>query len=185
MANLIDTDFFIGMLDLPARTNAGAMSAMTDSFIPQYERKFLQACFGYEMYKDFEAERAAQETAGEGIYYDLIHGKEYTNEDRRLCKWEGLVPDDASVLSPIACFVYFYYRQSTTTRTDAVGENKPGAQNAEVVSAAAKMCDAWNEMSRSAESLYDFLYNNADSYPLWDACYFEGYLLEKINVFGI
>lgn len=183
MATLINTDFFIGSLELPGRTNAGTAENLT-LHINRYEPMFLQKALGYALWKQLEANK----NEVSGVYYNLIHGEEYS-VDGTTYYWQGLA-NTALLISPIANYVYYQYRKATFTRTDSVGENTPDAKNARVVSAGQKMINAWNDMVDMLYSLKHYLDNSTDDYPDWQGVGCQSYqadfhLWEKMNVFGI
>lgn len=103
-------------------------------------------------------------------------------------------PSSGNAPSPLAAYVYYHYMRDLQTQTSGIGEVKPYAQNAMMVSANQKMVDAWNIMSRQLENLYEYLnLNNDNLYPQWNygansemigaPCYWNSF--GRINTIGI
>lgn len=163
MANIIDTTFFVANINIPNSGDTDIASTI-NWFIQKYEKQFLQKALGYPLYKAFETSPEAQR------FQDILNGKEYTDWNGRLTKWDGLVIEvsDTQKQSPIANYVYYWYYRNNVTSTTGVGEAINTPENARTVSPWKKVAAAWNEMRNQVMILVEFIEQNTDVYPEWD-----------------
>lgn len=189
---LIDKSYFVGELNIP-NTDKPYILQRLALFINKLEPGLLQDILGYELYKAYSVGTASYDADGSnsliaGRWIDLIEGKEYTGTDNKLHKWKGLVYEHADQLySLIANYIYWHWIKDQTTQTVGLGETASTAENAQLVSPATKMVNAWNEMSEQIHQLFKFLRANKDTYPEWDSDYGHKMLYKygKVNTFGI
>lgn len=181
---LIDIKFFVGNINLPGRSNSGTDEAL-NVFINKYEPIFLEKALGYTFYKWLT------DAANVSAWDDLKNGKEYVVGGKTY-RWQGLVvsvgeEEDATFMriSPIANYVYFYWMDANKTSTGNVGENKPLTANASQQNGVEKTAFAWNEMARILRTMHHYLDNSIDTYPTWDRCDVDKYLLRFTNSFGL
>lgn len=90
--------------------------------------------------------------------------------------------------SPVAAYVYYHYMRDLQTQSIGAGEGKATLQNAIATSAAQKMTDAWNIMSKQLCELFEYLnVNRATLYPQWYGCSWSYFSNEfrPINTIGI
>lgn len=166
--------------------------------ITEHEESWGLAFFGYELWELIKDNAADTE----GIYYDLIRGKEYTDENDKLQKWPGFLTTGKN---PIACYVYYQFMRENATHTTTNGEAVSKKENMADASPAHKMVAAWNNMVELNQKLHAFLYANREDYPAyagldyatcsvcipfsttyWDADRRDFYnLFTKINAWGI
>lgn len=98
------------------------------------------------------------------------------------------LPNASFKLSIIAYYIYYNYVRNLATQSTGVGEVVGKAENAQVVSPAQKMCDAWNKLVYWAYELFDFMNYNRDVYPTWMFPYYGrnyGNEFHTINVLNI
>ena len=88
-------------------------------------------------------------------------------------------------ISPIANYVYWQYRQKTSTLTTGTGENVAQNENSDMISPARKMIDAWDQMVSWNYDLWQFLYVNATAYGLTQADFWTSYFQVRgyVNAF--
>jgi hypothetical protein len=83
--------------------------------------------------------------------------------------------DVAPKQSPIANYIYFWYRRSQFTKTTEFGETISTADNTQNVSANEKMATAWNEMHHWVCEFIEFMDTNSSQgptvYPEWQWIY--------------
>lgn len=184
MANLIDYTYFVDDINVP---DANGTYSTLDDFITKFEKKYLIRVLGYTLYKLIAAYDSAHPEASEQRIRDIIEGKEFQSDDLVFTyKWNGLKNTD--LISPIAYYVYYHHQVSKITHTSTSGEKKNAIENSQPVETSFKLYDAWNNMvdltgkinDYKVDSLYYFMYKNADTYPEWE---FEEF--DYINSFGI
>lgn len=103
------------------------------------------------------------------------------------------------LMSPIAQYVYFKFRETNVTDTVLVGEVQSDTDNNRVVAPQQKMVDAWNRMADMLAGLTGFMNANKGVYPGWNynldyfvpGGYYYGYhkcppdIYRKINTFDL
>lgn len=85
---LIDKTYFFGDLEVAQKSDP-AVSAGLQWFIDEFEPELLTDLLGYELYRDFQA--GLQQDPIPQKWLDLLYGKEYTNTQGKLTKWNGLL----------------------------------------------------------------------------------------------
>lgn len=154
---LIDISYFFGDIQIGQLSEQSVQDTL-NLFISQYEPKILERLLGYATYK--------QLTGLDQKWTDLKTGVEYTDENGRLQKWNGLYNATTKV-SLIAYYVYCQYMENQLTATGGAGEGKVQMQNSIAVSAGRKIQKAWNLMVKQNRQLYCFLNAKKDVYPEW------------------
>lgn len=185
MASLIDESFFRGEINIPNSTNPAILERI-NWFIQKYEPLCLGQILGYNLHTAFIAGLAS--VPQNPLMVKIKDGTVYTTNYNRDYKWIGLV-DSTLKQSLIANFVYFYYMKDDTSKTTNLGTNIPKQELAVSVSPAEKMIRAWNEFSKQARELRDYLNANSvkASYPtynFYDYCNTTFYT-RPINSFDI
>lgn len=179
---LIDRTYFVGDIDIP-NSDRIPVAESIDNCIAIYEPMFLKRALGYELNKSFQAGLLEDPVAQKWL--DLYSGVEYTNTYNKLDYWEGLLPpplEDDTVLSPIACYVYYYFMRRNATQTSGMGEVKTTTENAVMASPGMKMQTAWNNMASSLVAMREFLKANTTTYGY---TYFTNELYKNINVMNL
>jgi len=112
-------------------------------------------------------------------HYDSIQeGYEATFWDELL----GLLTNQR-LGSPLACYVYFRYRQNKITETTAAGEVSLASENATVKNPTYKLVKAWNNMVMMSEKVLEYVQANSEMFVNFDQSI--SFPFEKINSFGI
>lgn len=197
---ILDTTYFDGDLLIAGLNDTSIMAAL-NAAIDQYEVEFLQKLLGPSLYEAFNT--AINELTGADFSADfdpsdfdlgtmderwqwLLEGHTYTYGGRQYA-WQGMT--NARKQSPLACYVYYFYRDDRNTHTTSISEVKSQSENASVVSAGRKMVKAWNKMVDLNKTLYGLLIlSDTDDeryYPELDLLPPDGELYTKINDWGI
>ncbi len=134
---LINEEYFKGEIVIPNLNSVGngisSQIASSNlelllSFIDKYEKRFLVSllgrCCADEFYKEIEKGELS------GKWLDL----------------KNKLVDETLKISPIANYVYYWYRRNDVSITTGIGEMETDSDNSVRVSSALKMCRAWNEM---------------------------------------
>ena len=134
---LINEEYFKGEIVIPNLNSVGngisSQIASSNlelllSFIDKYEKRFLVSllgrCCADEFYKEIEKWELS------GKWLDL----------------KNKLVDETLKISPIANYVYYWYRRNDVSITTGIGEMETDSDNSVRVSSALKMCRAWNEM---------------------------------------
>lgn len=141
MDNLIDETYFWGELEIDglfknqasgiALKEAGGNSASElYRYIAKYQKEYLKQMFGETLAADLPAE--------------LI----------------DLIRDEQLKTSQIANCVYYFYMRANQSKTTGAGEVKMDIVRTRAVSAAEKMCRAWNEMYPKNIDIHNKLYED-------------------------
>lgn len=158
--SLIDATYFVNELDIPGQSNTvDSTGSALSSFIVKYETRYLKELLGLDLYAEFQA----------GLLIDPIEQK-----------WIDLrngLRNETTKESPIANYVYYWWMRNHASRTSAIGEVVPVAENSERTSPIGKMVRAWNEMVDWNYEVLDILTVDVlESYfPLYKDCYGPGY----------
>ncbi len=137
---IIDETYFTNDLSIP---NLNEMDSdnltILERYIDKYARELMQLVLGYELYKDFDANKLTAQK-----WIDLINGKEYT-KDGKLYKWKGLKYTDGIYKhSILAKYVFFNWYRENVTITTQTGEKIVNAQNSISVNSNQKLVSVWN-----------------------------------------
>jgi hypothetical protein len=166
---IIDRSYFVGELNIPNKDAVGTRDLL-DQFIEKYEDIFLRELLGYELFKEFKA--GTTTLPYDARWTDLIEGKEYTDRAGRTRYYPGLTVNLSGPvtleISPIACYVYYWYIRNNHSQTAAMGEVKSKTENAMAHNPGLKMTRAWNEMSGWVCEFRDYLDAYKTTYPLWE-----------------
>ena len=147
---IIDVTYFINEIviqDLEtsgSQTGAGAMLAQgrneaMNMFIAKYESEFLKKLLGKELADAFRA----------GLKEDPISEK--------WGKLKSLLIDEELKISPIANYVYYWYKRNASSTSTSLGEVKANQSYAINVSEANKMVRAYNEMCDQIEEFHSLI----------------------------
>jgi hypothetical protein len=164
VATLINDTYFVGERNIPNTTNSSVLERLT-FFITKYEEELLQAVLGYALYKAYKAGIAA--TTPDSKWTELQDGKEYTDSNNRLRKWNGFRDAD-SKRSMIANYVYFWWMRDKASISTSIGEVQEKPDNSASISSLTKQSRAWNEMVSWIEEMILFLDTNIETYPEWE-----------------
>lgn len=184
MANIIDYTYFENNeISIPIGSRAELNGAIINS-IALYEDEVLKLLLGYKTWKEmkaaYDASVATIPVALPTKWANLINGAEfeYTVDGvATIDKWIGL--KNASKISLIANYVYFFHRRTNVSQNNGIGETVSSAENSIIVSPYAKCVNAWNKMidmygeldecdnPLPLPSAYNFLTANASDYPDW------------------
>jgi len=182
MANIIDYTYFINEISIPIQSRAELNEVITNS-ITLYEDEVLKLLLGYKLWKEMKDDLAAFESELFELpekWNRFINGAEFeytVNGETVLDKWIGL--KNASKISLIANYVYFFHRRNNVSQNNGIGETVASAENSTIVSPYAKCVNAWNKMidmygeldcygnPLPFPSAYNFLTANIADYPDW------------------
>lgn len=157
-----------------------------NAFIDRYEKKFLREFLGPDLYSSFKT-NAIDITPAEQKWTDLLNGVDFTASNSRKYSWIGFKGSGAFPQSPIANYVYYFWQKDQVTQTTALGEVSSKSENATLVSPAAKMVRAWNEMIDMLGPAIYYLDTNRDNYPgwAWQNYYWRNRFFDHISEYGI
>jgi hypothetical protein len=168
--SLIDISFFTKLINVPNSGNSEIAETL-NSYVAQYEPEFLEKVLGYSLFKAYKDNSASQR------FVDIITGKEFTDLNGNLNKWNGLVktivpastnPDIAAQKqSIIANYVYYNYRKENITQYTGLGEKIFSSEEVSTVSPRRRLVIVWNEISKEVNQLIQFLDANQAVYPEW------------------
>jgi hypothetical protein len=97
--SFIDASYFIGELTIPNSDSLSVAERIT-WFINKYEPEFLRKLMGYPLYKAFVAGMNVVLPATPAQrFLDILYGKEYTDFQGYVQKWNGLVVTDSPVFN--------------------------------------------------------------------------------------
>lgn len=177
---LIDTSYFDGLTGLDNISSAPVAQAVTNA-IARYEKEYLKLMLGPSLYDAFMAGL----DAGDRSYFSdqfsdqfvksalddrwqyLRDGYSFTADNGRAYIWPGFVNDEK--VSPIADYVYWYFRRDNLTRPSSLSESRMKSENADTVSPRHRMVDVWNRMVDQNQALAALL-TCTTLYPEFDAC---------------
>ncbi len=181
MPNVITYQYFRGSLNLPQAANALGQTLLTQ-YITQFENEFLEMALGYELAQGLLTNIASNDPK----WKDLRDGVEFTGNNGRLKKWEGL-KNETTYVSPIANFVYYQFVKSGITEMAEIGAVQPKGENSDRVYPMLKLVDAWNRMVDMVRKLHEFIRLDPDLYPEFNNYPYSNYwgVRKKINQFGI
>lgn len=162
---IVDSSYFKGPIILAQLGQSSVEDNLTD-YIKQYEPEFLAKVLGYELSRSFiEGIDIGSGEEMEDKWDKLLNGDTYTDNAGKQQKWNGLIQDtDHLPVSPIAQFVYWHYVRDLHIQQAGTGTVKPENANSTVVSPIMKMVQAWNEMVKSINVLWQFLEANSEVY---------------------
>lgn len=102
----IDASYFVGNLNIP-NTDQQAVAEALSLFILKYEPEFLQKLLGYPLYKAFiNGMNVVAPATPAQRYLDILYGKEYTDLNGNLAKWQGLIITDSPTVNLSGNLVY-------------------------------------------------------------------------------
>lgn len=162
MALVITThEHFVGEINLPNLDSGSPQLSYLESMISRHESQFLSEVLGYEL-AQLLIEDQDVVSPPTGVYYDLLHGKEFTDSLGRLNKWEGLLSD---VYNPIAYYIYCLILHDSHSVFTGIGVTRGKSENVDMYSPHERYTYSWNKMVDINCVLHDFLTQNIDDYP--------------------
>ena len=165
MANLIDSTYFIGEIDIPNKSGAAnlntAIQAHLTRMISIYEPEFLT------------------ELLGSILYSQLLAGLAAPGSDTRWTLLKAQLLNTTKLTSQIANYVYFKYANEMISRINPV--DAPSDFNV------IRSVNAWNEMVKMNISVYEYITDNIVLYPAFIPEFTIDFtkLFRPINTFGI
>ena len=177
MANITTYLSFTGPINLP-NVDVYTQATLT-ACIDVHEPEYLQKAMGYVFYKLFNDNIASADAR----WVALRNGSTYTDCNGITQKWEGFTVVGKS---PIAYFIYYWYRRENDTYTSQAGEKKGKTSNAVDTTGYVKMCNAWASMSDMTKNLWGFLTHslngdNTRMFPEFDICNINTRSFDKIS----
>lgn len=145
---IINKTYFFNEIGLPIG-NMNVANAL-EAFLIQYELEYLQKSMSYAFWKLFSEHLADTD----GRWYDLLNGGEYYDAEGVLQQFEGLAKKGRT---PIAPYVYYWFRRMYTTDTSSMGEDQGDVMNSGKISPHTKMARGWNLCSEYTCKLWDYL----------------------------
>lgn len=142
MANIIDTSYFVGDIEVP-NSNQPEIEMDLNNSINLYEKEVLIMLLGYSLYKELRAH-----TIVPGDKFDkLVNGEEFSFTFNGVTvenKWDGLKGENKKSL--IAYYVYFMHRRKRASYNAGVGQEvEPKTENSQKGSLYTKLVEVWNE----------------------------------------
>lgn len=169
---LINEEYFKGEIVIPNLNSIGnGISSQIASsnlelllfFIDKYEKRFLVSLLGRDRADEFYKEIEKGELSGKWL--DL----------------KNRLVDETLKISPIANYVYYWYRRCNVSVTTDIGEMETDSDNSVRVSPALKMCRAWNEMVDWVIDIQKWM-KTSGSFNYRDI---DMNLLKRINTFNL
>lgn len=165
MANLIDSSYFTGELLVPNTTGTHpALSINTEElarFIVLYEREYLIKLLGKELYDEFIAHQS------ESWAVSLI----------------AQLKDSTLKISPIAFYIWYWWKCHNTTNITAQGEEYSSNENATVINPMHRLQHAYNKCVEMTYDVWEWMQANVDTFPVVPAPDFDSF--RPINTFNI
>jgi len=152
---IIDKSYFKGNLRIPnVQTDLAPLGDRMgnqvdlDAYILQYEKELMTYALGYAAYKSFNDSfnvDGSLKPGAEQRWKDLIDGKEYTNPNGDLVKWDGLRYTLGSFkYSLIADYVFSKFLNDHSRTFSGTGMVKEGASGATVESSIPRVAESWD-----------------------------------------
>jgi len=143
-----------------------AMNDHLESYISIYEEEYLKKMLGCEIGVEF-----------------IKYIKNRPGDKKQIIdKWENIITSlNEFEVSPIACYVFYWYVRINQTQATITGTTKNNTDNP-VVSPNGRIIPAWNMMVTCNKYFIDWMDKNKLDYQGWD---FDPDMLETINEFGI
>lgn len=169
MASLIDYTFFTtGRLIINNLSDSGFVGTGTQADIAQYiiitEKKILKRFLGDDLYTAFVA------------------GLAQTVVDARWTALKNKLVDSTNKLSPLANFTYHTWLQDHQTVQTAGETVKYTASDTTPFMNVQMVCDIYNDGVGDLSEVYDWLEENAATYPEWEQ---EAFDFARINPYDI
>ena len=151
MANLIDSTYFKGMLQLPNLTGTGVVTDAAienlNWYIATYEPKYLRLVLG------------------ETLYNAMIAGLAANPIDARWTALKNKLIDSTNKLSCITGYVFYHAERGRFTSSVQGGQAKAKGTNSEIVTNTQPMRTAYDESIISGAELRIWLSDNSATYP--------------------
>lgn len=165
MANLIDSSYFNGEILVPNITGSHPAQTVNvtelDRFIVLYERDYLIKLLGKTLYAEF----IAQQTESWAV--SLI----------------GQLRDSTLKISPIAYYIWYWWKCHNTTQITAQGEAAANNENAGIVSPMHRLQNAYNSCVNLTYDVLEWMEANQSTFPSVPVPDFQAF--RPINTLGI
>lgn len=163
---LIDVSYFVGEIFIAGLENTvDSTNSKILGFIKKYEAKYLKELLGDTLYLEFVA----------GMSVEPIEQK-WTDLANKL-------RDPVTLESPIANYIYYWYKRNEVTDSVVIGEVKPQGENANSASSVHKTVRAWNEMVDWNYGVASYIVSNEITYRSFPWPAFIGH--EFCHTFGL
>lgn len=159
---IIDYTYFRGEITIAQKSQLEVREDL-QLLINKYEPVYLKQLMGFALYTAFIA-GIDPISGAEQRWIDLLEGVVYEANGRDY-EWMGF--ENNLKESVIANFVYSKYIQKEIEQTTGIGQVRPTAENAVIVSALPKIVRAWNEMVNWQKAFIHYLDQNKSVYPEW------------------
>lgn len=184
--SIIDTSYFFGDLHVPMLgTTANSLAFL--QVAEKYERSFLNEFFGEVFAKTILDEYKLPIPSARSKA--LIEGGSFVDKMSKNRLWFGLKNEHKE--SPIANYVYFFWKRKDKSSTVEIGELNTSSNNSSknylssTIVSENKRVSAYNEMVEMCNVLYSFLQSKIDQYEeLKDHC-FDNKFFRKLNMYNI
>ena len=156
---LIDITYFFGEFNIAGKAHQEVASNIT-RYIDTYEPEYLEAALG----EDFAALFNAQPL------------------DPRFNDLQAMLEKKPS---PVAGCVFFHYQRDNGIIATGAGDARSKSENSERSPEVYRMTKAWNIMAKKTRKIQRYLMDNAVTFPEFDICKTDRFLVEPINSFGL
>jgi len=148
---IIDRSFFVGEIAIPGIENTlDGVGAELDSFIEKYEPEFLFKILGEDLFHEFLI----------GLTDEPVEQKWIDLSD----KLKNAFGSDLPGHCPIAKYVFWHYIRERSTRSTAIGNVIPNAENATPTTWWPKTVRVWNDMREDNYEIGRWLTTRQDIY---------------------
>jgi hypothetical protein len=162
---IIDSSYFVADLSIPniagAQPIAVQNAATLNSLILIYEKDYLMRLLGSTLYDEFIADLATNEVWALALKAELA--------------------DNTNKISPIACYVWYYWMRNQVSNVSNQGETESKNENSVNVSPGIRMTRAYNRMITLTLPVVEYI--NTETLPHTPET--EYVWLTKINTFNI
>lgn len=167
---LTDISFFVGDINIP-NTSKPEVNQSVNMFIGKYETELLIQMFGADLYQSYVADPTTPR------FQLLLKGDPDLN-------WRGLTYTINDVpYSLIAYYIYWWWIKDKYIWNSGVGTIRTKPNQAEIMSPALKMVEAWNTFSDQVAEFICYMTENSDVFPEWQP--YNMWHFNKVNDFDI
>jgi hypothetical protein len=152
MAAIIDTDNFVGVINIDTSKNTTVDEL--EAFALIYEPLYLNALMGTQMYFDFMANLTDTK------YTNLING---TSE---VFQWEGRYLKLNGLKVMLSYFIYFHYLQTQKNFNSIRGQVEANIETATKVNPSNELIRAYNFGVQFFNECVDYIQYKSADYPL-------------------
>ncbi|WP_123910248.1 hypothetical protein [Flavobacterium covae] len=154
---IIDQTYFNKQYTIPNinEMDSDNLTVLTQ-YIDEFGRLFMQNLLGFELFKAFDSYvvNGVLDNSSPQKWKDLINGKEYTDSNGVLQKWQGLAYTQGSLKkSVIVPFVYTEWLKDKASQMTGTGEKVVQAQNAVSVNPSQRIINTWNDFVSEYQGL--------------------------------